>query len=144
MGLPRVHLLALDIEGAEFQVLQTIPWTKVDIQVRHCYSGNSSCQVILVELEHAGKVFPGTRREVHTYLTSVGYDYVATLAVDDLFIRRDLNTPEELGLDREGRKAVGTTKDFYHLYDARSASSPALNYTSPACYNPPSQLGGHP
>ena len=82
-----------------------------------------------MELEHAGKVFPGTRREVHIYLSSVGYDYVATLAVDDLFVRRDLNTPEELGLDREGRRAVGTTRDFYHLYDARSVSSLAPKYT---------------
>jgi len=113
VGLPRVNLFALDIEGAEFQVLQTIPWTKVDIQV------------ILVELEHAGKVFPGTRREVHNYLSSVGYDYVATLAVDDLFVRRDLNTPEELGLDREGRRAVGTTRDFYHLYDASLEGLPS-------------------
>ena len=35
------------------QVLKTIPWDKVDIEV------------LLVELEHAGKIFPGTREEVH-------------------------------------------------------------------------------
>ena len=34
------------------QVLKTIPWDKVDIEV------------LLVELEHAGTIFPGTREEV--------------------------------------------------------------------------------
>ena len=73
-----------------------------------------------MELEHAGKVFPGTRREVHTYLTSVGYDYVATLAVDDLFVRRDLNTPEELGLDRD----FPFTVNFYQFYNFKTEGVP--------------------
>ena len=33
LGNPTVNYLSLDIEGGEFQVLQTIPWEKVDIQV---------------------------------------------------------------------------------------------------------------
>ena len=32
----RITCSSLDIEGAEFEVLKTIPWDKVDIQV--CYS----------------------------------------------------------------------------------------------------------
>ena len=31
-GNPTVDFLSLDIEGAEFQVLRTIPWDKVDIR----------------------------------------------------------------------------------------------------------------
>ena len=34
-GNPTVNLLILDIEGAEFAVLKTIPWNKVDIQVNN-------------------------------------------------------------------------------------------------------------
>ena len=34
--IPRITFSSLDIEGAEFEVLKTIPWDKVDIQV--CYS----------------------------------------------------------------------------------------------------------
>ena len=41
---PRVNLLSLDIEGAEFEVFKTIPWDKVDIEV------------IVTELVHAGEV----------------------------------------------------------------------------------------
>ena len=31
MGNPTVHYFSLDIEGAEFPVLKTIPWDKVKI-----------------------------------------------------------------------------------------------------------------
>ena len=41
---PTVNFLSLDIEGAEFEVLKTIPWDKVDIEV------------IVAELLHAGEV----------------------------------------------------------------------------------------
>jgi hypothetical protein len=34
LGNPTVHCFSLDIEGAEFPVLKTIPWEKVDIQVK--------------------------------------------------------------------------------------------------------------
>ena len=43
-GNPTVNLLSLDIEGAEFEVLKTIQWSKVNIEV------------ILIELVHAGEV----------------------------------------------------------------------------------------
>ena len=33
LGNPTVHYFSLDLEGAEFAVLKTIPWDKVDIQV---------------------------------------------------------------------------------------------------------------
>jgi hypothetical protein len=34
LGNPTVNYFSLDIEGAEFPVLKTIPWDKVDIQVK--------------------------------------------------------------------------------------------------------------
>lgn len=83
---PTVNLLVLDIEGAEFQVLKEFPWSLAKVEV------------ILVELEHAGKVFPGTRWEVHDFLLSVGFEYSGSLAGDDVFIRKDLNTPDRYGL----------------------------------------------
>ena len=73
-----VNYLSLDIEGAEFQVLQTIPWDKVDIEV------------LTVETEHAGKVFPGTRKEIIQYLGEQGYVHVTSISVDDVFVRKDL------------------------------------------------------
>ena len=43
-GNPTVNLLILDIEGAEFGVLKTLPWDKVDIQVltRSLWSSGTS------------------------------------------------------------------------------------------------------
>ena len=35
MGNPTVDYFSLDVEGAELQILQTIPWDKVDIKVRY-------------------------------------------------------------------------------------------------------------
>merc|ERR1712046_155241 len=56
-----------DIEGAEFLVLQTIPWDKVDIEV-----------------------IPGSREDIRQYLEDQGYVHVYNLAVDDVFVRKDL------------------------------------------------------
>ena len=67
LGNPTVNYFSLDIEGAEFLVLQSIPWDKVDIEVMG------------IELEHAGKVFPGTREEIHHYLRELSYHYVGTV-----------------------------------------------------------------
>ena len=33
LGNPRVDLLSLDIEGAEYLVLQTLPWEKVSFDI---------------------------------------------------------------------------------------------------------------
>ena len=62
-----VNYLSLDIEGAEFLVLQTIPWDKVDIEV------------LTVETNHAGEVFPGSKEEIRNYLADQGYVYVYTV-----------------------------------------------------------------
>ena len=52
LGNPTVNWFILDIEGAEYQVLQTIPWHSVDIEM------------ISVETDMAGVVMPGTRQEI--------------------------------------------------------------------------------
>ena len=62
-GNPTVHWFILDIEGAEFQVLQTIPWHLVDIEM------------ISVETDLAGLVMPGTREEIIQYMRSQGYQH---------------------------------------------------------------------
>ena len=35
--------------------------------------------MIAIELEHAGKVFPGTRKDVHQFMEGKGFDYVGTI-----------------------------------------------------------------
>ena len=83
MDNPTVHYFSLDIEGAELQVLKTVPWDKVDIWV------------ISVETHLAGEVFPGSREDIIHYMESVGYIMENTwkngeMTKDDLFIRKDI------------------------------------------------------
>ena len=63
MGNPTVNWFILDIEGAEYQVLQTIPWTLVDIEM------------ISVETDLAGEIMPGSRQEIIDYMKSQGYHH---------------------------------------------------------------------
>lgn len=51
----------MDVEGAELPILKTIPFDKVDIKV------------MSIEINHLGRVFPGSFEELHSYLTNQGY-----------------------------------------------------------------------
>ena len=64
MGNPTVHWFILDIEGAEYQVLQTIPWHLVDIEM------------VSVETDLAGLVMPGSRQEIIDLMESQGYRHL--------------------------------------------------------------------
>ena len=75
LGNPTVDFLSLDIEGAEYQVLKTIPWDKVDIRT------------LSVETQFAGDVLEGSRKDIIDLLTGVGYSHFGSLARDDIFVR---------------------------------------------------------
>ena len=45
----------------------TIPWDKVDIEV------------MTIETNHAGEIFPGTKQEIRDYLADKGYVYAHTV-----------------------------------------------------------------
>ncbi|XP_023322284.1 uncharacterized protein LOC111696785 [Eurytemora carolleeae] len=88
-GNPTVNLLILDIEGAEFAVLKTIPWNKVDIQV------------MTIETDLIGKagISGGSQEEAREFIISKGYTLfkhrnninpVTGLENNDLFIRNDI------------------------------------------------------
>ena len=59
LGNPTVNWFILDIEGAEYQVLQTIPRTTVDIEM------------ISVETDLAGELVPGSRQEIIDFMNDV-------------------------------------------------------------------------
>jgi len=64
LGNPKVDIFSLDIEGAELQVLKTIPWDKVNISS------------LLIEINHIGEIFEGTFHEMRYILNnSVGFFY---------------------------------------------------------------------
>merc|ERR1712115_507810 len=56
----------------------TLPWDRLDIEV------------ISLESNHVGEVFPGTQREVREYLEDKGYILATTVEIDDIFVRKDL------------------------------------------------------
>ena len=56
MDNPTVNWFILDIEGAEYQVLQTIPWHLVDI-----------------EMVSVATDLAGSRQEIIDYMKSQGY-----------------------------------------------------------------------
>jgi len=63
MGNPTVNYFSLDIEGAEFQVLRTIPWAKVDIEV------------LSVETHFMGERSAGSKEDLIDFLDEKGYQH---------------------------------------------------------------------
>jgi hypothetical protein len=76
LGNPTVDLFSLDIEGAELQVLKTVPWHKVNIKV------------IIIEVNHIGEIFKGSAKELNNFLKKSGYQFHKSLDIDDIYIKR--------------------------------------------------------
>ena len=94
MGNPTVNYFILDIEGAELQVLKTLPWDRVDIEV------------LSVETDLTGMVMEGSREEIIDFMESVGYTHrkhsnswssINNTPKDDMFVRNDV--ARRIGLD---------------------------------------------
>eukprot|EP00095_Tigriopus_kingsejongensis_P007423 maker-scaffold955_size76929-snap-gene-0.16 protein:Tk07423 transcript:maker-scaffold955_size76929-snap-gene-0.16-mRNA-1 annotation:"protein star-like" len=78
LGNPTVHYFSLDIEGAEVPVLKTIPFDKVDIKI------------LGIEANHIGEVFSGNHRDLKRMLKRAGYKYFRNIAIDEIWIKEDL------------------------------------------------------
>ena len=70
--------LTLDIEGAELQVLRTIPFDKVDIRL------------LDIEMNHIGEVFDGTEQDIRDLLKENGYRYYQKVSIDEIYVKEDL------------------------------------------------------
>ena len=64
---------SLDIEGAEYQVLKTIPF------------GIANINLFGIETAHAGKIFDGSENDIMELLKMNGYDYIARTKLDKFF-----------------------------------------------------------
>ena len=68
MTVPKPPIsMYLNMHSYYFQVLETIPWESLDIEV------------VLVETDHLGEVFPGSRHQLHSFFDNHGYEYAATI-----------------------------------------------------------------
>jgi hypothetical protein len=76
LGNPTVDLLSLDIEGAEWPVLQTIPWDKVNIRV------------LIIEINHLGEIFLGNNYQLRQLMSDNGYKKYKGTTIDDVYVKR--------------------------------------------------------
>ena len=74
-----VHLLSLDIEGAELEVLRSIPFDKVDIKV------------IVVEVKHVNKVFNDAdiEQDIDKLLARNGFNLFAKVHINNVYVKED-------------------------------------------------------
>ena len=79
LGNPVIDYFSLDIEGAEYMVLQTLPWNKINMTL------------LSVEVNHAGVVFPGNRTDIWNLLKDQGFEHTATAKIDDFFLHKSFN-----------------------------------------------------
>jgi len=73
MGNPTVDFFSLDVEGAEFPILKTIPWRKVDIKV------------VQIEVNHLGKIFDGDYQQLKVLMEKNGYRFRYKHKIDVVF-----------------------------------------------------------
>ena len=76
MGNPIIDYFSLDIEGAEYQVLKTIPFQDINIKL------------FGIEVEHAGKIFNGTEKDIRSLLFVNGFQYVAKTRLDKFYRKK--------------------------------------------------------
>ena len=83
LGNPTVDLFSLDIEGAELQVLKTIPWDKVNIRV------------LLIEVNHIGEIFKGSPKALNQLLKKSGFKFFRSTTIDDIYVKRDFRAIDQ-------------------------------------------------
>jgi len=76
MGNPTIDYLSLDIEGAEFPVLQSIAFDEVDISV------------ISIEVNHVGQIFDGRKANLDTLMRRNGYEFYKSVEIDDIWVKQ--------------------------------------------------------
>ena len=76
LGNPHIDYFSLDIEGAEFPVLKALPWDKINITL------------LDIEMNHAGKMFPGSVYGIRDFLSKQNFSYAGTQRVDQFFYNK--------------------------------------------------------
>ena len=71
---PKVDYFSLDIEGAEYAVLKTLDLNQVKINT------------FGIEVNHAGEIFNGTRKQIQEYLELNSYKFVGQCKIDDFYV----------------------------------------------------------
>ena len=99
MDFPKIDYFNLDIEGAEFQVLKTIPFHLREMDIK----------LMGIETVHAGKIFNGTEDEIENLMARHKYELVAQTRLDKFFIKQKRNAKNK----RKG--IIRVSPNFYKL-----------------------------
>ena len=67
----------MDIEGAEIQVLENIPFDQIDIKV------------ISIESNHLGQIFNGSVKRLNKLMKKNGYIFWKTVHIDDIYVKKE-------------------------------------------------------
>jgi len=100
LEFPDVDYFNLDIEGAEFQVLQTIPFHIPKIKIK----------LMGIETVHAGELFNGTEKDIDSLMKKYNYQFVAQTRLDKFYLKRKRNTTNH----RKG--IIRVSPNFYKLH----------------------------
>ena len=68
----------MDVEGAEFNILKSIPWDKINIDA------------VSIEADRIGELYPGTLAEVRSFMFSQGFMMYQKTGIDDIFVKKSL------------------------------------------------------
>lgn len=99
LDFPKIDYFSLDIEGAEFQVLKTIPFHLQELKI----------MLMGIETVHAGKIFNGTEEDIKGLMTSNNYKFIAQTRLDTFYLKQKRNWKN----NRKG--IIRVSPDFYKL-----------------------------
>ena len=92
MSFPTVDYFSLDIEGAEYQVLRTIPFHLPKLKIR----------LVGIETVHAGKIFDGTENDIARFMTEHDFEFVGETRLDKFFLRQKRNKKKRYETHHQG------------------------------------------
>ena len=84
LGNPVIDYFSLDIEGAEFPVLKTIDFDKVDIRV------------LSIEVTKLDSIFDGRLTQLKYLMKRNGYEFYKEVKEDYIYVKKGLLTKDEL------------------------------------------------
>lgn len=75
IGTTTIDYFSLDVEGAEFFILQSLDWSKLNIEI------------FTIEVQE-------NRKKIYDFMISKGYERVASVSIDDLYRKASKSTAE--------------------------------------------------
>ena len=97
---PTVDLLVLDMEGVELDVLRTLPWDMIDIQI-------INVEVVREKMNTDLKYdFVNHWPEIKALLESKGYLHYKTLRFDEIFIKDSFVLPDGISIEQGQKESI--------------------------------------